>query len=63
MSFNLSGDANDYVEKPFWRKIIVRPPLSSELKSEENIIIGNVALYGATSGFGFLEELRLSDLL
>ena len=54
VSFNLSGDANDYVGKSLsGGKIIVRPPLSSELKSEENIIIGNVALYGATSGFGF----------
>ena len=54
VSFNLSGDANDYVGKSLsGGKIIVRPPLSSQLKSEENIIIGNVALYGATSGFGF----------
>ena len=49
VSFNLSGDANDYVGKSLsGGKIIVRPPLSSQLKSEENIIIGNVALYGAT---------------
>ena len=54
VSFNLSGDANDYVGKSLsGGKIIVRPPQSSQLKSEENIIIGNVALYGATSGFGF----------
>ena len=56
--FNLAGDANDYVGKSLsGGKIIVRPPEGSIFKAEENIIIGNVALYGATSGFGFFRGI------
>jgi glutamate synthase domain-containing protein 2/glutamate synthase domain-containing protein 1/glutamate synthase domain-containing protein 3 len=51
MTFRLEGDANDYVGKGLsGGKLIVFPPASSPFKSEENIIIGNVALYGATAG-------------
>ena len=58
VTFNLSGDANDYVGKSLsGGKIIVRPPENSGFKSEENILIGNVALYGATSGFGFFRGI------
>ncbi|MFH4973848.1 hypothetical protein AB6A40_000557 [Gnathostoma spinigerum] len=50
----LEGDANDYVGKGLsGGKIVVRPPKSSRFLSEENSIIGNVALYGATSGEAF----------
>ncbi len=45
------GDANDYVGKGLsGGTIVVRPPVSSLLKSNENTIIGNTVLYGATSG-------------
>ena len=58
VTFNLSGDANDYVGKSLsGGKIIVRPPENSAFKAEENILIGNVALYGATSGFGFFRGI------
>jgi glutamate synthase (ferredoxin) len=51
MTFRLEGDANDYVGKGLsGGKIIVRAPAASTFKPSENIIIGNVALYGATSG-------------
>uniref|UniRef100_A0A0K0EY38 glutamate synthase (NADH) n=1 Tax=Strongyloides venezuelensis TaxID=75913 RepID=A0A0K0EY38_STRVS len=51
---NLVGDANDYVGKCLsGGKITIRPPQNSKFKSEENTIIGNVALYGATSGTAF----------
>ena len=54
ISFNLKGDSNDYVGKGLsGGKIIVTPPIESVFKAEKNIIIGNVALYGATSGIGF----------
>lgn len=47
----LEGDANDYLGKGLsGGKIILYPPTQSTFKAEENIIIGNVALYGATSG-------------
>lgn len=51
MTLELEGDANDYIGKGLsGGKIIVYPPLEAKFKPEENIIIGNVALYGATSG-------------
>ncbi len=47
----LDGDANDYFAKGLsGGKIVVYPPAASTFVPEENIIIGNVALYGATSG-------------
>src|SRR5437773_2172652 len=55
VTFTLEGDANDY-----WGKglsggaLIVFPPRRSTFVAEENIIIGNVALYGATSGEAFV---------
>jgi glutamate synthase (NADPH/NADH) large chain len=58
VTFNLTGDANDYVGKSLsGGKIIIRPPENSAFKAEENILIGNVALYGATSGFGFFRGI------
>ena len=54
----LDGDANDYFGKGLsGGKIIVYPPKESTLAAEENIIIGNVALYGATSGSLFARGL------
>jgi glutamate synthase (NADPH) large chain len=51
VTIEVIGDANDYVGKGLsGGKIIVYPPEESSFSPEENIIIGNVALYGATSG-------------
>jgi glutamate synthase (ferredoxin) len=51
MSFTLEGDANDYCGKGLsGGKIIVRPSPKAGFVHAENIIVGNVALYGATSG-------------
>ena len=51
ISLNLEGDANDYVGKGLsGGKICIFPPKCSPFKSEDNVIVGNVALYGATSG-------------
>lgn len=51
MTLTLEGDANDYIGKGLsGGKIIVYPPKNSDFKPNENIIIGNVAFYGATSG-------------
>ena len=57
MTLELEGDANDYVGKGVCgAKIIVRPPKCSlpELVADRNIIVGNVAFYGATSGEAYL---------
>ena len=54
MTLTLEGDANDYVGKGLsGGRIIVYPPKESTFAAEENILIGNVALYGATSGEAF----------
>lgn len=51
MTLELEGDANDYVGKGLsGGKIIIYPPKNSTFKAEDNIIIGNTALYGATTG-------------
>ncbi|MCH7616532.1 MAG: glutamate synthase large subunit [Chloroflexi bacterium] len=50
----LEGDSNDYVGKGLsGGKLIIYPPKASTFVPEENIVIGNVALYGATSGMLF----------
>jgi glutamate synthase (ferredoxin) len=55
MTLTLEGDANDYVGKGLsGGKIIVCPPPAATFVPEENIIIGNVALYGATSGEAYI---------
>ena len=55
VSFRLEGDANDYLGKGLsGGKVIVVPPNGSTFKPEENIIIGNTVLYGATSGFVYV---------
>jgi glutamate synthase (NADPH/NADH) large chain len=54
ITLRLEGEANDYVGKGLsGGKIVVYPPRESGFAAEENIIIGNVALYGATSGEAF----------
>ena len=59
MTFVLEGDANDYCGKGLsGGKIIVFPPAASTFRAEENIIIGNVALYGATSGEAYIRGMR-----
>ena len=51
LKLNVIGDANDYVGKGLsGAKIVIKPPLESNLVSNENTIIGNTVLYGATSG-------------
>ena len=51
MTFSIEGDANDYVGKGLsGGRIIIYPSAQATFKSEENMIIGNVALYGATAG-------------
>jgi glutamate synthase domain-containing protein 2/glutamate synthase domain-containing protein 1/glutamate synthase domain-containing protein 3 len=51
MTLELEGDANDYFGKGMsGGKLIVYPPKASTFEAKENIIIGNVALYGATAG-------------
>jgi glutamate synthase (NADPH/NADH) large chain len=54
LKLEVQGDANDYVGKGLsGGTITVRPLMSSPLKAEENTIIGNTVLYGATDGFLF----------
>jgi glutamate synthase domain-containing protein 3 len=54
VTLELEGDANDYVGKGLsGGKLIVYPPRDSTFAPEENILIGNVVLYGATSGEAF----------
>ena len=51
LTIDLEGEANDYIGKSLsGAKIIVRPPQGSTFAPEENVIAGNVLLYGATSG-------------
>ena len=57
ITLRLSGDANDYLGKGLsGGRIVVRPPIDSatEFVAEENVIAGNVILYGATSGEVFI---------
>jgi glutamate synthase (ferredoxin) len=58
MTFALEGDANDYVGKGLsGGKIIVYPPEGSTFLAEDNIIIGNVAFYGATGGEAYVRGM------
>ena len=55
LTLELTGDSNDYFGKGLsGGKLVVYPPAGVKFKAEENIIIGNVALYGATSGKAFI---------
>jgi glutamate synthase domain-containing protein 2/glutamate synthase domain-containing protein 1/glutamate synthase domain-containing protein 3 len=58
VTLELEGDANDYVGKGLsGGKLAVYPPRSSTFLPEENIVIGNVALYGATSGEAYFNGM------
>ena len=58
MSFSLEGDANDYVGKGLsGGRIAVFPPKDASFAPEHNMIIGNVALYGATGGELFVRGM------
>ncbi|MBR2683184.1 MAG: glutamate synthase subunit alpha, partial [Atopobiaceae bacterium] len=58
ITLNIEGDANDYVGKGLSGGVItVRPSKSATYKFDENVSIGNVAFYGATSGSGFVNGL------
>ncbi|OEF97502.1 glutamate synthase large subunit [Desulfuribacillus alkaliarsenatis] len=58
MTMKLEGDANDYFGKGLsGGKLIVYPPKTSRFVPEENIIIGNVAFYGATSGEAYIRGI------
>ena len=58
VTLELEGDANDYVGKGLsGGRLIVYPPRTATFQPEENILIGNVALYGATSGEAFFNGM------
>ena len=58
ITFKLEGDANDYVGKGLsGGKLIIYPPKNSKFKAEENILLGNVALYGATEGEAYFRGI------
>jgi len=58
ITLRIKGDANDYFGKGLsGAKLIVRPPEASTFKAEENILIGNVALYGAVKGEAYINGL------
>ena len=55
VSINLAGDTNDYMGKGIGGgRLVIVPPAGSGFVAEDNIIIGNVALYGATGGDVFI---------
>ena len=58
ITIRVEGDANDYVGKGLsGGKIILYPPQASTFKAEENVIAGNVILYGATSGEAYIRGI------
>lgn len=55
LTLRLSGDSNDYFGKGLsGGKLVVYPPEGTKFAADENIIVGNVALYGATSGKAYI---------
>jgi glutamate synthase (NADPH) large chain len=55
ITLSLEGEANDFVGKGLsGGRLVVRPPAGARFAAEDNVIIGNVALYGATSGEAFI---------
>ncbi len=55
VTFHVEGDANDYFCKGLsGGKVTIRPPVESQFVPEENILVGNVVLYGATGGQAFI---------
>jgi len=58
MTMELCGDANDYLGKGLsGGTIVLYPPAAATFRAEENIIAGNVALYGATSGNAYIRGM------
>jgi glutamate synthase domain-containing protein 3 len=58
VTLTLEGDANDYVGKGLsGGKIIIYPPKKSTFLPEENMLVGNVVLYGATTGEAFFNGM------
>jgi glutamate synthase domain-containing protein 2/glutamate synthase domain-containing protein 3 len=58
MTLELEGDANDYFGKGLsGGKLVLYPPEGSTFTPEENIIVGNVALYGATNGEAYIRGM------
>ncbi len=58
VTFRLTGDANDYFGKGLsGGRLIVTPPPDSTFRAEENIIVGNTVLYGATSGEAYIRGI------
>jgi len=58
ITIKVEGDANDYVGKGLsGGKIIIYPPTESTFIAEENILVGNVVLYGATSGEAYFRGI------
>ena len=58
LTLHLIGDANDYLGKGLsGGKIIVKPPENAAYEAEKNVVIGNVALYGATSGKTYINGI------
>ena len=58
MTLELEGDANDYIGKGLsGGRIVVYPPRTATFVPEENIIVGNVGFYGATSGEAFIRGM------
>ena len=58
VTIEVEGDANDYVGKGLsGGKLIIYPPSGSTFKAEDNVLIGNVALYGATSGEAYFRGI------
>jgi len=58
ISITLEGDANDFVGKGLsGGKLIIYPPKESSFAAEDNILLGNVALYGATSGEAYFSGI------
>jgi glutamate synthase (NADPH/NADH) large chain/glutamate synthase (ferredoxin) len=58
VTLTLEGDANDYTGKGMsGGLLVVRPPGNAAFRAEENVIVGNVVLYGATSGRAFFRGL------
>jgi glutamate synthase domain-containing protein 3 len=58
VTLTLRGDANDYVGKGLsGGRIVVMPPAGTRFAAEDNILVGNVVLYGATSGEAFFRGM------
>jgi glutamate synthase domain-containing protein 2/glutamate synthase domain-containing protein 1/glutamate synthase domain-containing protein 3 len=58
VTFDLRGETNDYTGKGLSGGVVsVRPPASAVFRAEENMIVGNTVLYGATAGRAFIRGL------